>query len=318
MAIGYDFAGPPTLARVLFDWRFDLIFGTAAIVMAVLYLVGVRRLHRRGDAWPMGRTLAWMCGCAAMLFTTSSGLGRYMPAMFSMHMVAHMLLSMLVPILLVLGAPVTLALRALPAAGRGEPPGRREWLLAALHSRVSRFLTNPIVATVVFVAGFYGLYLGGVFDAAVSNHAAHMLMNVHFLLSGYLFYWVVIGIDPTPRQIPQLGKVAMVFASLPLHAFFGVVLMGMQTVLGETFYRSLQLSWHTDLLGDQRLGGGIAWAAGEVPLVVVMIALLIQWRRSDQRTAKRLDRAADRDDDAELAAYNAMLAELARRDSRSR
>ncbi len=247
VAIGYGFDGPPTVARVFFDWRFDLIFGTAAIVMAVLYLLGVRRLRRRGDAWPMGRTVAWLCGCAVLLFTTSSGLGRYMPAMFSMHMVAHMLLSMLVPILLVLGAPVTLALRALPAAGRGEPPGPREWLLAALHSRVSRFLTNPIVATMVFVAGFYGLYLGGVFDAAVSNHAAHVLMNVHFLLSGYLFYWVVIGIDPTPRQIPQLGKVAMVFASLPLHAFFGVVLMGMETVLGESFYRSLQLSWHTDL-----------------------------------------------------------------------
>ena len=314
VAIGYDFSGPPTVARVLFDWRFDLIFGTAAIVMAVLYLLGVRRLRGRGDAWPMGRTLAWMCGCAALLFTTSSGLGRYMPAMFSMHMVAHMLLSMLVPILLVLGAPMTLALRALPAAGRDEAPGPREWLLAALHSRVSRFLTNPIVATAVFVAGFYGLYLGGIFDAAVSNHAAHVLMNVHFLLSGYLFYWVVIGIDPTPRQIPQLGKVAMVFASLPLHAFFGVVLMGMETVLGESFYRSLQLSWHTDLIGDQRLGGGIAWAAGEVPLVLVMIALLIQWRRSDQRTAKRLDRAADRDDDADLAAYNAMLAKLAKGD----
>jgi cytochrome c oxidase assembly factor CtaG/putative copper export protein len=316
VAIGYGFDGPPTVARVLFDWRFDLIFGTAAIVMAVLYALGVRRLRRRGDAWPMGRTFAWLCGCAALLFTTSSGLGRYMPAMFSMHMVAHMLLSMLVPILLVLGAPVTLALRALPTAGRGEPPGLREWLLAALHSRVSRFLTHPIVATLVFVVGFYGLYLGGLFDTAVSNHAAHVLMNVHFLLSGYLFYWVVIGVDPTPRQIPQLGKVAMVFASLPLHAFFGVVLMGMQTVLGESFYRSLLLSWHTDLLGDQRLGGGIAWAAGEVPLVVVMIALLIQWRRSDQRTAKRLDRAADRDDDAELAAYNAMLAELARRENR--
>ncbi len=316
VAIGYGFDGPPTVARVLFDWRFDLIFGTAAIVMAVLYLAGVRRLRRRGDGWPMGRTLAWLLGCAALLFTTSSGLGRYMPAMFSMHMVAHMLLSMLVPILLVLGGPMTLALRALPTAGRGEPPGPREWLLAALHSRVSRFLTHPIVATVVFVAGFYGLYFGGIFDEAVSNHAAHVLMNVHFLLSGYLFYWVVIGIDPTPRQLPQLGKLAMVFASLPLHAFFGVVLMGMPTVLGEPFYRSLQLSWHTDLLGDQRLGGGIAWAAGEVPLVVVMIALLIQWRRSDQRTAKRLDRAADRDDDADLAAYNAMLAQLARRENR--
>jgi len=313
--IGYDFAGPPTPARVLFDWRFDLIFGTAAIVFAALYLAGVRRLRRRGDAWPPGRTVAWLLGCLTLLFVTSSGLGRYMPAMFSMHMVAHMLLSMLVPILLVLGGPVGLALRALPAAGRGDPPGMREWLLAALHSRVSRFLTNPVVATVLFVAGFYGLYLGGLFDTAVGSHMGHVVMNVHFLVSGYLFYWVVIGVDPTPRPIPPLAKVAVVFASLPLHAFFGVVLMSMQKVLGESFYRSLHLSWHTDLLGDQRLGGGIAWAAGEIPLVVVMIALLVQWSRSDQRTATRLDRAADRDEDAELAAYNAMLAELARRDT---
>jgi putative copper resistance protein D len=313
--IGYDLAGPPTVARILFDWRFDLILGTAAIVLAAVYLLGVRRLRRRGDAWPVGRTVAWLCGCAALLITTSSGIGRYMPAMFSVHMVAHMLLSMLVPILLALGGPTTLALRALPTAGRGAP-GPREWLLAALHSRVSRFLTNPIVALVLFVAGFYGLYFGGIFDSAVTSHAAHVLMNVHFLVTGYLFYWVVIGVDPTPRPIPQLGKLAMVFASLPLHAFFGVVLMGTQSVLAEPFYRSLQLSWHTDLLGDQKLGGGVAWAAGEVPLVLVMIALLIQWRRSDQRTAKRLDRAADRDDDADLAAYNAMLAELARREGR--
>ena len=313
--IGYDFSGPPTPARVLFDWRFDLIFGTAAIVFAALYLAGVRRLRRRGDAWPMGRTVAWLLGCTALLFVSSSGVGRYMPAMFSMHMAAHMLLSMLVPILLVLGGPVGLALRALPAAGGGDPPGMREWLLAALHSRVSRFLTNPVVATALFVAGFYGLYLGGLFDAAVGSHIGHVVMNVHFLASGYLFYWVVIGVDPTPRPIPPLAKVAVVFASLPLHAFFAVILMSMQQVLGGSFYHSLHLSWHTDLLGDQRLGGGMAWAAGEIPLVVVMIALLVQWSRSDQRTARRLDRAADRDDDAELAAYNAMLAQLARSDT---
>jgi putative copper resistance protein D len=313
--IGYDFAGPPTPARVLFDWRFDLIFGTAAIVFAVLYLAGVRRLRRRGDEWPPGRIVAWLLGCGTLLLASSSGLGRYMPAMFSMHMAAHMVLSMLVPILLVLGGPVGLALRALPAAGRGEPPGAREWLLAALHSRLSKFLTNPVVATALFVAGFYGLYLGGLFDAAVGSHIGHVAMNVHFLLSGYLFYWVVIGVDPTPRPIPPIAKVGVVFASLPLHAFFGVILMSMQKVLGGSFYRSLHLSWHTDLLGDQRLGGGIAWAAGEIPLVLVMIALLVQWSRSDQRTATRMDRAADRDEDSELMAYNAMLAELARRDT---
>jgi putative copper resistance protein D len=225
---------------------------------------------------------------------------------------------MLVPVLLVLGGPVTLALRALPAVGRGDPPGPREWLLAALHSRVSKFLTNPIVATVLFVAGFYGLYFGGLFEAGAASHAAHVAMNLHFLLSGYLFYWVVIGVDPTPRPIPPVAKLGVVFASLPLHAFFGVLLMGTQTVLAGSFYESLKLYWHTDLIGDQRLGGGIAWAAGEVPLVLVMIALLLQWTRSDRRTATRLDRAADRDDDADLAAYNAMLAKMAERDPNSR
>ena len=212
------------------------------------------------------------------------------------------------------GAPVSLALRALPAAGRAAPPGMREWLLAALHSPLSRFLTNPIVATVLFVAGFYGLYFGGIFDSAVGSHAGHLAMNLHFLLSGYLFYWVVIGVDPTPRPIPPLAKVAVIFASLPLHAFFGVLLMGTKEVMGADYYRSLGLSWHTDLLGDQRLGGGIAWAAGELPLVIVMLALLVQWARSDDRIARRLDRAADLDDDAELVAYNAMLAEMSRRD----
>ncbi len=313
--IGYDFAGPPTVARVLFDWRFDLIFGTAALVFAALYLGGMLRLRRRGDGWPVGRTVAWLLGCLALLLATSSGLGRYMPAMFSMHMIVHMLLSMLVPVLLVLGAPVTLALRALPTAGRDQPPGMREWLLAALHSRVSRFFTNPIVAAVLFVTGFYGLYFSGIFNTVVGSHFGHVAMNVHFLVSGYLFFWVVIGVDPTPRPISPLAKVAVVFASLPLHAIFGVLLMGMRDVLGEAFYGSLQLSWHTDLFGDQRLGGGITWAAGEVPLLIVTIALLVQWRHSDQRAAKRFDRAEERDHDAELAAYNAMLAELARRDA---
>ncbi|WP_067974682.1 cytochrome c oxidase assembly protein [Mycolicibacter icosiumassiliensis] len=312
--IGYDFAGPPTVARILFDWRFDLVFGTAAIVLAGVYLAGVLRLRRRGDAWPAGRTTAWMLGCLTLLFATSSGTGRYMPAMFSMHMAVHMLLSMLVPILLVLGGPTTLALRALPVAGRGEPPGMREWLLAALHSRVSRFLTNPIIAAVIFVVGFYGLYFSSLFDSIAGSHAGHLAMNIHFILSGYLFYWVVIGVDPTPRPVSPLAKLAVVFASLPLHGFFGVFLMGMHKVLGEWFYGALGLPWHTDLAGDQHLGGGITWSAGELPLLMVMIALLVQWHRSDQRTAKRLDRAADRDDDADLAAYNAMLAEMARRD----
>ncbi|MGV9612321.1 cytochrome c oxidase assembly protein [Nocardia xishanensis] len=316
--LGYDLAGPPTIARLTFDWRFDLIFGTAAIVLAVLYLLGVRRLRSRGDSWPVGRTIAWLSGCALLLFATSSGVGRYSPAAFSVHMGQHMALSMLAPILLALGGAVTLSLRALPPAGRTGAPGPREWILAAVHNPVSRFLTHPIVASVIFVAGFYALYMGGIYDTFVDSHAAHLLMNIHFLLSGYLFYWVVIGIDPKPRQVEPLTKLGMVFGSLPFHAFFGVALMSMTTVMGGWFFRSLDLGWNSDLLGDQRTGGSLAWASGEVPLVVVMLALLIQWSRSDERMAKRIDRAADRDNGADLAAHNAMFAELAKRDGEVR
>ncbi len=238
--------------------------------------------------------------------------------MFSVHMAQHMLLSMLAPVLFALGGPVLLALRALPAAGRDAPPGPREWVLAAVHNPVSRFMTQPVVATAFFIIGFYALYLGGIFDAVVGEHGAHLAMNLHFLVSGYLFYWVVLGIDPKPRQVQPLTKVGMVFGSLPFHAFFGVALMSMTTVMGDWFYRGLGLSWNSDLLGDQRTGGGLAWASGEIPLVLVMLALLVQWSRSDGRAAKRIDRAADRDHHAALAAHNAMFAELAKRDGEVR
>ncbi|GAA0901147.1 cytochrome c oxidase assembly protein [Pseudonocardia zijingensis] len=309
--IGYDLAGPPTLARLALDWRFDLIFGTAALVLAGCYLLGVRRMHRRGDRWATGRTVAWLTGCAALLLATSSGLGRYGPAMFSVHMGQHMILGMLVPILLVLGAPVTLALRALPPAGRSRPPGPREWLLAAVHSPVARLLTHPLVALALFVGSYYALYFSALFPAALPEHWAHKVMNLHFLLVGALFFWPIVGVDPAPRRLPPAARMGLVFASVPFHAFFGVAVMGANTAFGGDYYRSLALPWVPDVLRDQQLGGGLAWAAGEIPLLIVVLALLIQWSRQDERSAKRADRQADEHGDTELEAYNAMLRRLA-------
>jgi putative copper resistance protein D len=231
-------------------------------------------------------------------------------------MALHMMLSMLAPALLVLGGPVTLALRALPAARADSPPGPREWLLAAVHSPVARVLTHPIVALVLFIGSFYALYFSGLFDAALTRHWAHLAMNAHFLLVGYIFYWPLIGVDPAPRRLPPLGRLGMVFASLPFHAFFGIVLMLSASVIGAQFYSALALPWVPDLLAEQRLGGGLAWAAGEIPLLVVLVALLAQWARDDERAARRADRRADSDGDAELAAYNAMLREMANRKPR--
>jgi cytochrome c oxidase assembly factor CtaG len=136
-------------------------------------------------------------------------------------------------------------------------------------------------------------------------------MNLHFLLSGLLFFWPLIGVDPAPRRLPPAARLGVLFASVPFHAFFGVALMSAGTVIGGAFYRALALPWVTDPLRDQQTGGGLAWASGELPLLLVMIVLLAQWSRQDERSARRDDRRADADGDADLTAYNAMLRRLA-------
>lgn len=315
LILGYDLDGPPTFWGLLTQWRFDWLLGTAAIVAAGLYLVGVRRLSRRGDRWPVGRTVSWLLGCLTLLVATSSGLGRYSAAQFSIHMIEHMGIGMVVPILLVLGGPVSLALRALPAAGSGQPPGLREGIVSALHCRFSRFITHPLVVFALFVGSFYALYFSTLFGDLMAAHLGHLFMKVHFLIVGYLYYWVIIGVDPTPRRVPPYAKLALLIGALPFHAFFGLALMNGRTALAADYYTGLGLPWVTDLVGDQHTGGAIAWGATEIPLLIVLIALVAQWARSDQREADRTDRQADRDSDAQLTAYNRMLAELAYRDA---
>lgn len=284
VAIGFDLAEPPTLARVLFDWRFDLVFGTAAIVLAVIYLAAVYRLRRRGASWSTRRTGFWVSGCTAMLFATSSGLGSYMSAMFSVHIIVQLILTMVVPMLLVLGAPVTLALHALRAAGHDAPPGPREWLISAARSSLARFLTHPATALVAFVGGVYALYFAGVFDTAVGDHAAHVLMNGYALLSGALFFWVVFGVEPSSRPVSMSRRVAVAFAALLSYVWLGIVVRDMMDVFGESFYRSLQLDWRTELLADQKLGGVIASAGGALALLIA-VAVLILTRNGNPRTA---------------------------------
>ncbi|WP_280399518.1 cytochrome c oxidase assembly protein [Nocardia carnea] len=310
--IGFDIVDPPTAWRLLTFWRFDIVLGTAALAGIVLYAVGVVRLRRRGDTWSARRTLSWILGCLSLLVATSSGIGAYGYAMFSLHMITHMALNMVVPVLLILGAPMTLLLRAVPAAGRGELRGLREGLLEVVHSRLSAVLAHPGFSIPVFVVTLYGLYFTSLFEELIGYHWGHVLMNVHFLIVGYLFYWAVIGIDPGPRRLPHLGRLGMLFAIMPFHAFFGVVVMSSTSVIGDRFYTNLQLSWGIDLLADQHAGGGIAWVAGEVPVLIVVGALLTQWVTQDRRTAVRTDRKDDTYGDSDLEAYNAMLAELAR------
>ncbi|WP_291080065.1 cytochrome c oxidase assembly protein [Dietzia sp. UBA5065] len=314
--LGFELPGPFSFGTVFGLWRFDLVLGLAAVILLALYVWGVVHLHRRGDSWPAGRTVSWVVGCVLLFLTSSSGMGMYMMADFASHMVGHMLISMLVPVLLALGGPFTLALRALPAAGRANPPGPREWLVEFINNPLSRFLTHPVVASVQFVAGFYLVYFGGFYEALASQHMGHVFMNVHFLISGYLFYWVIIGVDAAPRQFSPMYKLMVLLGSLPFHAFFGIMLMNYKTVLAQSWYAGIGLPWVPDLLQSQQVGGGVAWAAGEIPLFIVMLALAWQWYQTDMREARRGERQAERDDDAELKAYNEMLREMSEADRR--
>jgi putative copper resistance protein D len=237
----------------------------------------------------MSRVVAWLSGCLVLLVATSSGLGRYAAAMFSMHMASHMLVSMLVPALLVLGGPLTLLRSAVPPAQCGGLPGPREWLDTAATSALLRMLTHPLVAVVLFAGSPFVLYLSGLFDAAVRFHWAHIAIDGWFLAVGYLFLWPIIGVDPAPRPIPGFARLGMLLVTMPADLAFGVVLVDTHRVLGNgvaaaNMYQALALPWVPDLLADQRLAGVFALVLGELTLLVVLTAVLMQWNGIDEDT----------------------------------
>ncbi|MFD8207761.1 cytochrome c oxidase assembly protein [Streptomyces sp. NPDC059695] len=298
---------PFTLGRGL-EFSPDLFFLIGCLAALGLYGWGVARLRRRGDAWPVSRTVFFAVGVLSVALMMCTKLNDYGMVMFSVHMVQHMVISMLSPILLLLGAPVTLALRALPVAGRGST-GPRELLLKLLHSRYMRVITHPAFTISMFIASLYGLYFSPLFDFLMGSKAGHIGMMVHFLMVGLIFFWPIMGVDPGPHRPGYVMRMLELFAGMPFHAFFGIAMM-MATQPMVDAYRNPPASLGIDALADQNAAGGIAWAFSEIPSVLVLIALVYQWYHSEQRQAVRKDRAADRDGDKELEAYNAYLASL--------
>ena len=311
---GHPLPPPLTGIRWLTEWHWDLLLTFAAAAGLVVYLQWVRRLRARGDAWPLGRTISWVTGMAIFVWTTSGGPGAYGHVLFSAHMVEHMLLVMVIPIFLVLAAPVTLALRALPSRPDGSR-GPREWILAIVGSHVARFMSNPIVAAVNFAGSMIVFYYSGLFGLALSTYVGHVAMVVHFSLAGYLFANAIIGIDPGPTRPGYPQRILLLFATMGFHAFFGVTLMSSEVLLAPEWFGVLGRPWGLSAIADQQRGGAIAWGIGELPTLALALAVAFAWSRSDERTARNRDRRVDRDGDPELDEYNAMLATMARRDA---
>ena len=318
--VGYPTPAAPNFTRLLTLYDPDALIIGILITLVALYIKGVVILKKRGDSWPVGRTVAFALGVSAMDFATSGGLGVYAKFSFEYHMIAHMVIGMVAPIGLVLGAPITLALRTLPQGRTPDERGIRGMLIAFLHSRYSLLLTNPLTALALFDGSLFVLYFTNLFGNLMQSHVGHLFMNIHFLLAGFLFFHVIIGIDPNPRKIPHLVRIVILFAAMSIHAFFAIALLATTTLIDQGYYGSLKTPWLGDLLADQHAAGAIAWGMGEVPIILALIATFIQWMRDDSREAKRIDRNEARmaamGEPDELAQYNNYLSQLQSRDKR--
>lgn len=278
-----------------------LLVGIFAIA---LYFKGVRTLTLRGDNWPINRTILWISGVVIAVYVTNSYLGRYALVLFSVHMVVHMILAMTVPILLPLAAPITLALRALPATGKSTIT-MREAIGLFLTSRFSKIVTHPVIAFLLFATSTWMLYFSPLLTTLMASHLGHLFMDLHFILVGYVFFWTIIGKDPNHYKVSDPIRLGLVFLAAVFHGFFGFIVSSAETPLGGGWFFQVAPAWLADPVIDQQLGGAIAWGFGEIPTVIVLIILLYQWAKRDEKVAKRFTQA-------DTDAYNEYLAKLNR------
>ena len=273
-------------SRVFTEWGIEPLPTILTVWVAGAYVVGVRTLSSRGDRWPLGRTLAFVAGMLVFYVATTSGLAAYDTTLLSVHMVQHMLLSMVVPLLLALGAPVTLALRTLPKRPR-------TWLLVALHSRVAKVLSFPPLTFLLFVLTPWVVYFSGWYEASLRSAYVHEMMHVHLVLVGSLFFWPLVGVDPVPGRVAYPFRLLLMTLTLPFHAFLGVTIMGQETLIAGDWYRGLSETWLPDPAKDQHLAGGLLWGSGDLIGLSFFAVLFVQWVRSSMKEAEREDRRLD-------------------------
>ncbi|MFZ2502076.1 MAG: cytochrome c oxidase assembly protein [Nocardioides sp.] len=277
--------------RVWTEWGLDPWLFVVTVWVAGFYLWGVWRLAQRGDRWPWPRTLAFVGGgMGTFALATSSGLAAYDTVLLSVHMVQHMLLTMVAPVFLALGAPVTLALRVLP-------PGLRKLLLRVLHSRFALVLTFAPLTFALFVLSPWALYFTSWYDASLRSAYVHEMMHIHLVLVGSLFFWPLIGVDPVPGRVAYPFRMLLILLTLPFHAFLGVTIMDQQALIGESWYAALRTgpmsSWLPTIADDQHLAGGVLWGSGDLVGLLLFLVLFTQWARASMREAEREDRRLD-------------------------
>lgn len=287
LAHGDEIPPPLTPVGVLTTWTFDPWIVVPLLLAAGVYLLGVRRLAANGTSWPVSRTVCWFVGLGVIVIATCSSVGVYDTALFSVHSIQHLLLQMIAPAPLGMAAPITLALRTLPARPRAA-------LLAVVHSRPFRVISNPLVAFLLFVISPFVLIYTPLFEATLTNDVLHSLTHVHFVLVGTLFYWPLLGYDPLPNPLPFVFRLLLILGLGPAHIVLGIPIMLMDTLLAADYFTLIGQAWGTDPLDDQRVGGGLLWIFGDIVVMFMFTGMFLQWNRSETREQRRIDRHLDR------------------------
>ena len=314
--LGYEMDVPATFERLVGLGRPNLLWVLLSVGSLAAYVVGAVRVRRAGGRWPFPRLIAWIAGWGLTLYLAVSGLWQYSTAVYSWHMLVHMTVNMLIPILCVLGAPFTLVEAASRPRSPGELAGPRELMAALSANRVVHWLLSPPLLWLNYVGSLYLVYFTPLFPWLMKYHWAHQLMLLHFMVAGYAFFNLVVGLDRQPWQLPHLVKFALMLSIMPFHAIFAVGIMMARSLIGADFYQTIAVTWVGDLMNDQNIAGQITWFTGEIPMFLAVIALAAQWFGRDRQDAARLDAIADTGGDDSLAAYNEMLAQLAEHDRR--
>ncbi|MBK8447411.1 MAG: cytochrome c oxidase assembly protein [Micropruina sp.] len=313
--LGYEVLEPANLARVAGLGRPNLLWTVITITGLALYAVGMVRARRLGHAWPVSRPIFFAAGMGLTGYLAVSGLWEYSTAAFSWHMLVHMTINMMIPVLCVLGAPFELLRAASRPRGADELPGAAQLLDDLLATRVLRVLTSAPVVWAVYVFSLFGVYFSPLFPWLMRYHWGHQAMLLFFMMVGFGFFNLLLAPGDGPGRLPYVLRFALLISVMPFHAMFAVGIMSSRQVIGEQFYAMLAIPWVPDLLADQNVAGQITWFTGEVPAFIAVVMLAAQWFRSDSRAAAAADRHEAETGDADLSAYNDMLAELAARDA---
>ena len=307
---------PPSLAEYLAPNLQPVpLIPVLATLAALLYLAGAVSLWRQGRRWSPVRTASFLTGSLAIVVVMGAGIEGYGMRMFSIFMFQQLTLMMAVPPLLVIGSPGTLLLRATPHRGAGRVVLRAA--IWGLRSRWGRVAIHPAFMVPLFLLSFYGVYFSGIADLLLPSWYGHVGLELLFLAAGILFTVPLISADPLPKRQSHFGRMIDMFAEMPLHAFFGVVLM-MATTPMIDFFSVSPPQWNIEPITDQGVAGGLAWSYGELPGVLMLIFIMVRWQRDEARGWVRAERTAEREGTPELDAYNDYLQQLASRPERRR